>query len=99
ATELPPAFRVLAGALVPAPRLVLALAAFAQAPARVWSARPGQTPVALRNVKGAHGSGNSQGKSSGWMRDHSPRAPSKRDQDPSSPVSRRLANQTANQTL
>jgi hypothetical protein len=99
ATDLPLTFRVLAVALVPGPRLVPASASFAQAATRARAARPRQTSVALRNVEGAHGSGNSQGKSSGWMPYHSPRALSKRDQHPFSPVYRVRANQTPNQTL
>jgi hypothetical protein len=99
AADLPQAFRVLAGALVPAPRLVLAPASFAQADPRARSAPSGRTAVLCFNVRGAHGSGNSQGKSSGRMRNHSPRALSKRDQDPFLPVYRLLANQKANQTL
>ena len=67
AADLPQAFRVLAVALVPAPRLVLASASFAQADPRARSPRSRQTAVALGTVKGAHGSGNSQGKSSGRM--------------------------------
>ena len=67
AADVPQAFRVLAVALVPAPRLVLASASFAQADPRARSPRSRQTAVALRTVKGAHGSGNSQGKSSGRM--------------------------------
>ncbi len=43
ATDLPPAFRLLAVALVPAPWLVLALAAFTQAPPRAGPAPSGQT--------------------------------------------------------
>jgi hypothetical protein len=77
AADLTPAFRVLAIALVPAPRQVLASASFAQADPRARSPRSGQMAVALRTVKGAHGSGNSQGKSSGRMREHSLRALSK----------------------
>jgi hypothetical protein len=56
---------VLAGALVPAPRLVLASASLAQADPRARLSRPGQTAVFSRTVTGAHGSGYSQGKSSG----------------------------------
>ena len=68
AADLPQAFRVLAVALVPASRLVLASASFAQADPRARSPYSGQVAVFLRNVKGAHGSGNSQGKGSGRMR-------------------------------
>jgi len=53
AADLPQTFRVLAVALVPAPRLVLASASLAQADPRARSSRSGQTAVSLRNVKGA----------------------------------------------
>jgi hypothetical protein len=65
ATNLPPAFRVLAVALVPASGLVHASAFFAQADPRARSPRSGQTAVSVSNVDGAHGSGNSQGKARG----------------------------------
>jgi hypothetical protein len=61
------AFRILAVALVPASRLVLASAPFAHADAWARSAASGQTAVSFRNVRGAHGSGYSRGKSSGRM--------------------------------
>ena len=97
AAHLPQAFRVLAIALVPASWLVLASTSFAQADPPAWSAPSGQTAVICINVGGAHGSCNSQGKSSGRMCNHPPRALSKREQDPFSPVYRFLANKTANQ--
>jgi hypothetical protein len=97
AAHLPQAFRVLAIALVPASWLVLASTSFAQADPPAWSAPSGQTAVVCINVGGAHGSCNSQGKSSGRMCNHPPRALSKREQDPFSPVYRLLANNTANQ--
>ena len=53
--DLPPAFRILAVALVPAPRLVLASTPFAQADPQARSARSGQTAVFSLNVMGAHG--------------------------------------------
>jgi hypothetical protein len=65
AMNLPPAFRLLAVALVPASRLVHASAFFAQADPRARSPRSGQTAVSVSNVDGAHGSGNSQGKARG----------------------------------
>jgi hypothetical protein len=65
AADLPPAFRVLAVALVPAPRLVLASASFAQADPWARSPCSGQATLSMSNVKGAHGSGNSQGKARG----------------------------------
>jgi hypothetical protein len=94
AVDLTQAFRVLAIALVPAPRQVLASASFAQADPRARSPRSGQTAVALRTVKGAHGSGNSQGKSSGRMHEHSLRALSKLETSAGFPVYRLLKNKT-----
>jgi hypothetical protein len=79
AADLPPTFRLLAVALVPAPWLVLALAAFTQAPPRAGPAPSGQTAAFSFNVVGAHGRCFSQGKSSGRMSHHSPRALSKRE--------------------
>jgi hypothetical protein len=67
ASDLPLAFRILAVALVPAPRLVLPSASFAQAHPRARSSCSGQTARFSRTVEGAHGSGYSQGKSSGRM--------------------------------
>ena len=81
AADLPPAFRVLAVALVPASRRVFAPTPLAQADPRARSPRSGQTAVSVSNVKGAHGSGNSQGKSSGRMCLHSPRALSRLERD------------------
>jgi hypothetical protein len=94
AADLTQAFRVLAIALVPAPRQVLASASFAQADPRTRSPGSGQTAVALRTVKGAHGSGNSQGKSSGRMHEHSLRAHSKLETSAGFPVYRLLKNKT-----
>src|SRR5271168_3855664 len=74
AADLPQAFRVLAVELVPASWLVLASASFAKASPRTRSPRSGQTAVSVSTVEGAHGSCNSQGKSSGRMLPHSPRA-------------------------
>ena len=65
AADLPLAFRILAVSLVPAPRLVLAPAAFAQAGPRARSAPSGETVVLSLDVAGAHGSGVSQGKALG----------------------------------
>jgi len=86
AADLPPAFRVLAVALVPASWLVLASASFAKASPRARSPGSGQTAVSVSTVEGAHGSCNSQGKSSGRMLPHSPRALSKLEQDASPPA-------------
>ncbi len=99
ALDLPLAFRVLAVALVPASWLILASAPFAQADPWAGSAPSGQMAVALRTVKGAYGSGNSQGKSSGRMRDHSLRALSRFDPDAFLPVYRCLENQTKRETV
>ena len=77
AADLTQAFRVLAIALVPAPREVLASASFAQADPRARSPRSGQTAAALRTVKGAHGRCFLPRESSGRMLPHSPRARSK----------------------
>jgi hypothetical protein len=81
AVDLPQAFRILAVALVPASGLVLASASFAKASAWARSPRSGPTAVFVSTVEGAHGSCNSQGKSSGRMFPHSPRALSKLEQD------------------
>ena len=67
AADFPLALWLLAVALVPASRLVGASATFAQADAWARSPPSGQTVVWLRNVRGAHGSGHSRGKSSGRM--------------------------------
>jgi hypothetical protein len=55
AADLPPAFRLLAIALVPPPRLVLSAAAFAQAVPWAWSAPSGRAMRLSLNVEGAHG--------------------------------------------
>lgn len=55
AADLPPAFRLLAIALVPTPWLVLAAAAFAQAVPWAWSASSGRAMGLSLNVEGAHG--------------------------------------------
>ena len=94
AADFTQAFRVLAIALVPAPRQVLASASFAQADPRARLPRSGQTAAALRTVKGAHGSGRSQGKSSGRMRSHSLRALSKLELNAHLPVYRLVENET-----
>jgi len=99
AADLPQAFRVLAVALVPASWLVPAFASFAQADSRARSPRSGQTAVSVITVEGAHGSGNSQGKARGECWSHSPRAPSKLEQDACLPVYRLLGNKTERQTV
>jgi hypothetical protein len=55
AADLPPAFRLLAVALVPTPRLVRAPAPFAQADPRARAAPSGPMAVLSFNVVGAHG--------------------------------------------
>ena len=55
ALDLPLAVRILAVALVPAPRLVLASASFAQADPGPRSAPSGPTTVFALNLRGAHG--------------------------------------------
>ena len=67
AADLSQAFRVLTVALVPASWLILASASFAKASPWARSPRSGQTAVSVSTVEGAHGSCNSQGKSSGRM--------------------------------
>src|SRR5271156_1221729 len=79
--DLPPVFRVMAVALVPASWLVLAPASFAKASPRTRLPRSRRTAVSVNTVEGAHGSCDSQGKSSGRMLPHSPRALSKLEQD------------------
>jgi hypothetical protein len=61
ASDLPLAVRLLAGALVPTPRLVLAPTAFAQADPRAGSAPSGRTAVLSRTLTSAHGRCFSQG--------------------------------------
>ena len=72
--DLSPAFGILAVALVPAPRLVLAPTPVAEANPRARSAPSGRTALFSRTLTSAHGRCLSQGKSSGRMFDHSPRA-------------------------
>ena len=96
-SDFPQAFRVLAVALVPASWLVLVPASFAKASPRTRSPRSGQTTVSLSTVEAADGSCNSQGKSSGRMLPHSPRA-IKLEQDAYPPVYRLLENKTERQT-
>jgi hypothetical protein len=80
-TDFPLTFPVLTVTLVPTPRHVFAITPFAQASSLPRSALPSQAPALYFNVSGAHGSCNSQGKSSGRMCLHSPRALSKRERD------------------
>jgi hypothetical protein len=79
ASDLPLAVRILAVALVPPPRLVLVPTAFAEANPWARSAPSGRTAVRSRTLTNAHGRCFSQGKSSGRMSHHSPRALSKRE--------------------
>jgi hypothetical protein len=55
AVDLPPAFRILAVALVPTPRLILAPTTFAQAIPRARSAPSGRAAVLSRTLTSAHG--------------------------------------------
>ena len=98
ASDLSQAFQVLAVALVPASWLVLASASFAKASSRARSPRSGQTAVSVSTVEGAHGSCNSQGKSSGRMLPHSPRALLKLEKDAYPQVYRLPENKTERQT-
>jgi hypothetical protein len=66
--DLALAFGVLAVALIPASRQVLAAAPFAQADPGAWSPPSGGRTVLGFIVKGAHGRLDSQGRSSGRMR-------------------------------
>ena len=74
AKDLALTFGLLAVPLIPAPRHVLAAAPFAQARPWAWPSRSSGKRVLWLNVKGAHGRLDSQGKSSGRMRQRSPRA-------------------------
>jgi hypothetical protein len=65
ATDLPQALRLLAVALVPAPRVVLATAPFTQADSDARLARSGLTAMISRNLASAHGRSCSQGKARG----------------------------------
>jgi hypothetical protein len=75
--DLPKAFRVLAIALVPAPRLVLAAAPFAQTGPGTRSAPSGRTATFPRTLTSAHGRCRLPRESSGRVLSHPPRAPSK----------------------
>ena len=77
--DLPLALRVLAVALVPAPRLVLVPASLAETDPRARSAPSGRSAGLWRTLTGAHGRYCSQGTSSGRMSHHPPRALSKRE--------------------
>ena len=99
AADLLQAFRVLAVALVPASRLVLAPASFAQAGPTAWSAPSGRTAMLSRTLASAHGRCHSQGKSSGRMLRHSPRALSKLEQDACLPIYRLLENKIERETV
>jgi hypothetical protein len=73
-TDFPLTLRVVTVALVPPPRHVLTTTAFAQASSQSRATRSSPAPASYFNLMGAHGSCNSQGKSSGRMCLHSPRA-------------------------
>lgn len=68
APDLALTFGILAVALIPASRQVLAAAPFAEAVPRAWSPPSGGRTVLGLMVKGAHGRLDSQGRSSGRMR-------------------------------
>jgi hypothetical protein len=74
ATDLALTFGLLTVPLIPSPRYVLAAAPFAQADPRSWPPRSSRMRALWLTVKGAHGRQDSQGKSSGRMRQRSPRA-------------------------
>jgi hypothetical protein len=86
AVDLPKAFGVLAVALVPTPRLVRASALFVQAGPRARAALSGLGTVLYFNVVVAHGRFDLPRESLGRMRQHSPRALSKRQQNDCFPV-------------
>jgi|SRR5271163_2566252 len=86
AVDLPLAFLVLTVALVPTPRVVLATALFVDAGSLTRAARSGSGTVFFFNVVVAHGRYDLPRESSGRMRQHSPRAPSKHEQNDCSPV-------------
>ncbi len=79
--DLALAFRVLAVPLVPTPRVVLAFAPFVQAVPRARAARSGLGTVFSINVVVTHGRFGLPRESPGRMRQHSPRALSKREQN------------------
>jgi hypothetical protein len=86
AADFAPAFGILAVALVPAPRLVLAPAPFAQAEPRAWSSYSGTTAVLWFTVVGAHGRVFSQGTARGGCANVLLGRLSKREQDGCSSV-------------
>jgi hypothetical protein len=86
AVDLPLAFRVLAVALVPTPRVVLATALFVDASSLARAARPGFGALFSRTLAGAHGRFDLPRESSGRMCLHPPRALSKREQNDCFPV-------------
>src|SRR5262249_44929486 len=99
AADLPLALRVLAVALVPAPRLVLAPAPLAETDPRARSAPTGRSAGLWRTLTGAHGRYRSQGNSSGRMSHHPPRALSKCEGDAAAPVYRPTGNKTKDETV
>jgi len=81
ATDLALALGILAVTLVPAPRLILAPAPFAEADARARSARSGPRTVLSRTLVRAQRRLTLPRESPGRMRQRSPRALSKRERD------------------
>jgi hypothetical protein len=99
AVDLSPAFRILAVALVPTPRVVLATALFVDAGSLARAARSGFGTGLFFNVVVAHGRFCLPRESSGRMLEHSPRALSKLEQDACLPVCRLFENKTERQTV
>jgi hypothetical protein len=96
AADLAQALGILAVTLVPAPRLVLAPAPFAQANSRARSARSGPRTGLSRNLVRAQRRLNLPRESPGRMRERSPRALSKREQDDYTSVKSLTGNKTEN---
>lgn len=99
AADLPLALRVLAVALVPTPRAVLAPTPLAETDPWARSAPSGRRTVLWGTLTGAHGRYCSQGNSSGRMSDHPPRALSKCEGDADAPVYRAAGNKTKDETV
>jgi hypothetical protein len=99
AVDLSPAFQVLAVALVPTSGVVLATALFVDAGSLARAARSGFETAFFFNVVVAHGRFDLPRESSGRMREHSPRALSKLEQDACLPVYRLLENKTERETV
>jgi hypothetical protein len=81
AVDLPQAIPLLAVTLVPAPRPVLATAPLTQTGSDAWPAYSGRTATVSRTLASAHGRYLLPRESSGRVRKHSLRAPSKHQSD------------------